>query len=97
MLFQPAEETGQGALAVMENNHFKALKPDFIFGFHNIPGYPKGKILLKNGSFAAASCGLNIELNGKTSHAAYPEAGLNPAVALAEIIQSWERNRIRKK
>ncbi len=89
LLFQPAEETGQGALAVMENNHFKAFKTDYIFGFHNIPGYPKGQILLKNGSFAAASCGLNIELNGKTSHAAYPEAGLNPAVALAEIIQSW--------
>ncbi len=85
LLFQSAEETGEGAKKVMENDEFLALEADFIFGLHNIPGYPLNEVLLKTGSFTAASRGMKLKLQGKTCHAAEPENGINPALAMAEI------------
>ncbi|MEN8121103.1 MAG: amidohydrolase [Bacteroidota bacterium] len=87
LLFQPAEEIEQGAKDVVEDPNFKKIEPDYIFALHNIPGIEKHKILLKTGSFAAASKGMTIELTGKTSHAAEPEEGINPVVAISEIIK----------
>ncbi len=87
LLFQPAEEVEQGARDVVENPEFQKLNPDYIFALHNIPGIKKNKILLRNGSFAAASKGMTIKLYGKTSHAAEPENGVSPAMAVSRIIQ----------
>ncbi|HVA99146.1 MAG TPA: amidohydrolase [Bacteroidia bacterium] len=87
LLFQPAEETGQGAKAMVEDSKFKALKPDFIFGLHNLPGFPTNQIVIRNGTFASASKGMIIQLEGKTSHAAEPENGISPANAMASLMQ----------
>lgn len=87
LLFQPAEESEQGARDVVNSTPFKALKPDFIFGLHNIPKAPLHQILVKNGGFAAASKGMTLKLYGKSSHAAEPEKGRSPADAIAMIIQ----------
>lgn len=86
LLFQPAEETGQGAQAMLDDEKFGEIKHDYIFALHNLPGYKKNKIIIKEGVFAAASKGLIVELNGKTSHAAEPENGISPAPAIAELI-----------
>lgn len=86
LLFQPAEETGTGAKKVLEDENFR-LKPDYAFALHNIPGYPLHQILSKPGSFTAAVKSLIIKLHGHTSHAAEPEMGNNPGLALAEILQ----------
>jgi len=87
LLFQPAEEVEQGALDVIENPKFINIKPDYMFALHNIPGFEKHQIILKKGSFAAASKGMTIKLFGKTAHAAEPENGISPANAIAQIIQ----------
>ena len=87
LLFQPSEETGDGALAVINDYNFKRIEPDYCFALHNIPGFKKGSILLKNGTFSAASQGLVVKLKGKTSHAAEPEKGVSPSIALAQIIE----------
>jgi amidohydrolase len=86
LLFQPAEETGDGAKAVLADPRFEQLKPDFAFALHNLPGYPMHQIVMRNGTFAAGSTGMTITLTGKTSHSAHPEAGINPAQALAKLI-----------
>lgn len=86
LLFQPAEETGEGAAWIVESEKFKNLKPDYIFGLHNLPQYPFGRVLIKPGTFAAASKGMIIKLKGATSHAAHPEDGKSPALATASII-----------
>ena len=88
LLMQPAEETGQGAKALVEDQQFRELAPDFIFGLHNLPGYPLGQLVLREGSFCAASRGLKLVLKGKTSHAAEPERGHSPAIALAKLMIS---------
>lgn len=86
LLYQPAEEVEQGAKDIVENPKFEALNPDYIYAIHNIPGKSIHKVLVKAGSFAAASKGMTVKLTGKTSHAAEPEYGLNPADAISKII-----------
>lgn len=89
LLFQPAEETGAGAWAVLQDERFLELQPDFVFALHNIPGVPEHDVVIRNDVFAAASSGMVIKLEGKSSHAAEPEKGNNPALAVAEIIQAF--------
>lgn len=89
LLFQPSEETGQGAERVLGDEKFRKLDPDFIFALHNLPGFPGHQIILKDGTFAAASRGFIGKLTGATSHAAHPEQGKSPALALAQLIQTF--------
>ncbi|MDU1412736.1 MAG: amidohydrolase [Clostridium sp.] len=86
LLFQPAEEIGTGAKLIVEDNFLKDNKINNIYAFHNIPKKSKGVIYFAENIFAYASKGIVIKLNGKTSHAAYPEFGVNPAYAVADIV-----------
>ncbi|MFM2388572.1 MAG: hypothetical protein RLZZ437_127 [Pseudomonadota bacterium] len=86
LMFQPAEETGAGARAVMADPAFAALRPDFAFALHNMPGLPFGHARLTDGVFSCASRGVKITLTGRTAHASQPETGISPAQALAELI-----------
>lgn len=87
LLFQPAEEIAEGAVAVLADRRFAELNPDYIFGMHNIPGYPLNALVIKDGVFASASGGLKIKLIGKTSHAGHPEDGNSPLQAMISIMQ----------
>lgn len=87
LLYQPAEETGQGASLVLSDEKFTKLKPDYVFALHNLPGFEKNEIIIKKDVFASASKGLIIKLKGKTSHAGEPERGITPSLAVAELIQ----------
>ena len=84
-LFQPAEETGEGARRCLPFLQEEGIGR--IFGFHNIPGFPLGAVLCREGTFACASRGLTIRLTGKQSHAAYPELGTNPAFLAAGLLE----------
>lgn len=87
LLFQPSEENGQGAYRVVNDEKFKKIKVDFAFALHNLPGLPKGNVILREETFAAASKGMIIKLTGETSHAGEPENGNSPAIAMADIIK----------
>jgi amidohydrolase len=91
LLFQPAEETGQGAAAVVKDPKFRELNASLAFALHNLPGYPLGSIVLKSGPMNCASRGMIVRLSGITSHAARPEDGLSPALAMSELIQRLDR------
>ncbi len=84
LIFQPGEETGEGARICRPLLREKGIAE--IYGLHNIPGYPLGQLLLRRGTFACASAGLSLHFIGKTSHAAYPEQGNNPALPMAELL-----------
>lgn len=88
LLFQPAEETGKGARRVLDEEKFSAVNPDYVFALHNIPGVEKHAIVIRSGPFAAASVGFVARLEGETAHAAHPEQGKSPALAVAQLIQS---------
>ncbi|MDP8201451.1 MAG: amidohydrolase [Candidatus Tenebribacter burtonii] len=86
LLFQPAEETAEGASLILEDQKFKLLKPDYIFALHNLPGFEKGSTIFRKGFFTSTSIGMIMDLQGKTSHAGHPENGINPAPAMTKII-----------
>ena len=88
LLFQPAEETGEGAEWVLQDEQFQRLSPiAHAFALHNLPGFPLGKIVARTGAFTAAVRSIIIRLKGKTAHAAEPEHGISPALAIADILQ----------
>lgn len=89
LLFQPSEENGKGAQAVFDDEKFKFIQPDFVYALHNLPGYDKNQIVLKEGTFTCAVNSIIIKLHGKTSHAGEPENGDNPALAISEIISAF--------
>jgi amidohydrolase len=86
LLFQPAEETGQGARAVLEYPQFSKIKPDYVFALHNLPGMALGHVGLTKGGANCASRGLQIDLHGVTAHASMPETGVSPMQAVAELM-----------
>ena len=88
LLWQPAEETGAGAaeaLKTLQATYKGGI--DAIYGCHNIPGYPLGQVLVREGVFACASKGMTIHLTGRQSHAAYPEQGVSPGPLMGEVLQ----------
>jgi amidohydrolase len=86
LMFQPAEETGAGARAVMADPAFAPFKPDHAYALHNMPGLPFGHARLTSSVFSCASRGLKITLTGRTAHASQPDTGVSPALAMAELI-----------
>ena len=89
LLFQPAEETGEGAIAVANDPQFAELQPDYAFALHNYPGLALGEVAIKAGTFNCASAGMIVHLDGKTSHAAHPENGISPTLALSELLKEF--------
>jgi amidohydrolase len=85
-LFQHAEETGDGAVQcasfIKENNI------DEIFAYHNMSGMPFQSVHVIDGTAHCASKGMTIQMEGTPAHASQPETGVNPAFAIAKIIES---------
>ncbi len=84
-IFQPAEETGEGARNICASwPYLKTIER--IYGLHNIPGYAKGTLLLRDECFACASVGLMVKVTGRPAHAAYPGDGANPTALLSRLV-----------
>jgi len=91
LLFQPAEENGEGAHLVLQDKRFKNLETDYIFALHNIPKEPLHSIQLMEKGFSAEVQSFIVKVNGKESHAAEPENGVNPALGLSEMIAAFSK------
>lgn len=89
LLFQPAEENGQGAKMVLADQDFNKLKIDYVFALHNMPCYPLHSVIIPESNFSSAVESICIKLYGKESHASEPEKGINPSIAIAEIINKF--------
>ncbi len=86
LLFQPAEENGSGAAAVMADAAFERIRPDWAFALHNMPGVPLGEVRVWSGPANCASVGLRLRLTGRTAHAGTPHTGLSPLPALLAMV-----------
>ncbi|EMT53377.1 hypothetical protein I532_05175 [Brevibacillus borstelensis AK1] len=84
LLFQPAEEKGTGAKAMIEAGALEGVSA--IFGMHNKPDLPVGTIGLLSGPLMASVDGFNITVSGKAGHAAVPDAAIDPIVAASAIV-----------
>lgn len=87
LLFQPAEETGQGAAAVLNDPAFTALQPDYVFALHNLPGEELHRIIIVNGQYSATVQSVALHFHGRQAHASEPEKGCSPSAAMASVTQ----------
>ncbi|MER3329909.1 MAG: amidohydrolase, partial [Candidatus Kapaibacterium sp.] len=87
LLFQPAEENGMGAEAVLQDKEFIKEEIDYAFALHNLPGYETHEIVTKENEFTGNVKSIILKMTGKTAHAAEPEQGNNPSMAIANIFE----------
>jgi amidohydrolase len=85
-IFQPAEEHGRGAKAMMSAGLFERFPVDEIYGAHNMPGIPAGHIATRVGGIMGSEDNFVIHIKGRGTHAARPHMGIDPIVIAAEIV-----------
>jgi len=96
-LFQPAEEWGQGALAMLNDGLMERFPFDEVFGLHNMPGLPVGHFETRPDAIMSAEDIFEITLNGQGGHASSPHWGrevMVPACALVMDLQTIVSRRI---
>ena len=86
VVFQPAEEGGAGAKAMLEDGLVERFGVTQFFGMHNWPGLPLGAFAIRKGAMLAASDKFTIALEGKGGHAAMPHLARDVIVAGSEIV-----------
>jgi hippurate hydrolase len=85
-VFQPGEETAQGAQAMIDDNMFERFpRPDVILGQHVMPN-PAGAISSRSGVVTSAGDSLQIRLFGRGAHGSMPQASIDPVVMAASTV-----------
>lgn len=90
LMFQPAEENGAGAVAVVKDPRYAEIKPDWAFSLHNAPEVEFGFAKLGVGPANCASRGIRIKLTGSTAHASRPTDGRSPMLAISELMPALQ-------
>ncbi|WP_420096913.1 amidohydrolase, partial [Brevibacterium sediminis] len=86
LIFQPAEEPGTGAEAMIADGLFDRFPTDEVYGLHNIPGLPEGEIHTRSGPIMASEDNFEIRISGRGGHASAPHFVIDPMVVGAEIV-----------
>jgi amidohydrolase len=84
-IFQPAEEGGAGAQAMIDDGLFTKFPVDAVFGIHNWPGMAAGHFGVTEGPIMASSNEFRIEITGVGAHAAMPHNGRDPVFTAVQI------------
>ena len=90
LIFQPAEEGGNGAHKMIEEGIFKDFSCDYVFGLHNWPTEPAGKICMRTGPLMASVDEFNIKVTGKGGHAAMPSGTIDPVIISSQIVMALQ-------
>ena len=85
-IFQPAEEHGRGALAMIEDGLFERFPVDAVYGIHNMPALTTGHFAIRPGPVMACEDNFEITIMGKGGHAASPHMSIDPVVIGSEIV-----------
>jgi amidohydrolase len=86
VIFQPAEEGGAGAMAMIDDGLMERFGIEEVYGMHNWPSLPVGTFMLRKGPLMAAADEITITLEGQGGHAAMPHQCVDPVVLGAQIV-----------
>jgi len=87
-IFQPAEETTEGAAAMLNDGVFKDIQPSRIHALHTYPYLPSGCLGLRDGAMCAAADMFEVEISGRGGHAARPHECVDVILIASQIIHS---------
>jgi len=90
MIFQPAEEGGAGARAMLRDGLLERFGIQEVFGMHNYPGMQIGEFAIRSGPLMASTDSVVIRIEGKGSHAAWPHFGVDPVLVGAQIVNALQ-------
>ena len=85
-IFQPSEEDGRGALAMIEDGLFERFPMKAVYGMHNMPGIPAGHFAVKRGTIMTSEDIFVITIIGRGGHASMPDRAIDPLVTGAEVV-----------
>ncbi|MEI2283702.1 amidohydrolase [Paenibacillus polysaccharolyticus] len=88
LIFQPSEEKATGARQVIQSGALADVQA--IFGLHNKPDLRVGTVGIREGALMAAADGFVVKVQGVGTHAAVPEAGIDPIVVAAHIVTALQ-------
>jgi len=86
VIFQPAEEGGAGAKAMMNDGLMSRFAIDQVYGMHSSPGLGIGKFAIRPGPYMASGNRVNITIDGVGGHAAFPHNTIDPVMVGAQLI-----------
>lgn len=89
-IFQPAEESLGGAIAMIKEGLFDRFPMDEVYGMHNFPGVPLGSFAICPGPMMAAYSTFDITIVGQGGHGAIPQHCVDPIVIAANLVQSLQ-------
>jgi amidohydrolase len=89
-VFQPAEEWGRGALAMLDDGLMQRFPFEEIYGLHNAPGLAIGQFETRSGPIMSAEDNFEIVLKGVGGHAARPHAGNEVLVAACALVTNLQ-------
>ena len=89
-IFQPDEENGNGASAMIQDGLFDRFPMTAIYGLHNMPGMPLGHFATQPGPFCAFEDNFEIIINGRGGHSSMPEKGIDPLVTASSIVMQLQ-------
>jgi amidohydrolase len=88
VIFQPAEEGGAGAKAMLDDGMINRFGIGEFYGMHNYPGMPVGEFGIRSGPTMASADFVTIDIEGVGSHAARPHMGIDAVLVGAQIINN---------
>ncbi len=90
VIFQPAEEGGAGARAMLQDGLLDRFGIEEVFGMHNHPGLPVGHFAIRPGPAMASTDTIAIDLEGVGGHAAWPHEGVDTILVGAQIVNQLQ-------
>jgi len=85
-IFQPAEEHGKGARAMIDDGLFERFDIDAVYGLHNLPGLAEGEFAIRTGAIMASESSFHIQVRGKGGHAAMPYMAVDTLYVASQIV-----------
>lgn len=89
-VFQPAEEIGAGALAMVKDGALQGPRPDVSLGLHLWNSMPVGEVGVADGPTMAGSSDFKIVITGRGGHGALPDTTIDPVVCAAQMVTAFQ-------